>query len=88
MLSGDFFLVERDLRTETVEPLSLIRHYDSGSEIESSLGLGFGWQFPLWASDVQEGRKHLYALISEREGALIPYRNAYRDHEGKEYLFD
>ena len=39
------------------------------------MGLGFGCQFPLWASDVLKGTRHHYAMISERDGFLLPYRD-------------
>ena len=47
VLSGNFFLVEKDLIGNTIEPLDLTRFYDSGSHAESSLGYGLGSQiFP------------------------------------------
>lgn len=74
VISGRFFQIEKDLSSNAVEPLNLIRFYDSGNTSESSIGFGFGLQFPLWASDFQEGARHSYAMISEREGFLIPYK--------------
>lgn len=72
--SGHFFQVEQDLVSNTIDPISLTRFYDSHSEHESFLGTGFGCQFPLMASDYQKGVKHTYAMISERDGFLMPYR--------------
>ena len=73
--SGHFFQIEKDLTSNTIDPLEMVRYYDSGSENESFLGYGFGSGFPLWASDGLEGARHDYVLISEREGFLLPYRN-------------
>ena len=81
ILSGQFFQVDNDLISQSIEPINLVRTYDSGNENESSLGFGFGTQFPIWASDLQDGARHCYVLISEREGFSIPYRGKSFDHE-------
>ena len=70
LVSGDFFQINHDM---TIGPLSLTRIYDSGSKSEFIFGFGFGSQFPLWASSLEQTKKHCYAAISEREGFLIPY---------------
>lgn len=72
--SGHFFHVETDFKGTTIDPLSLDRFYDSGCIGETFLGAGFGCQFPLIASSIQKGEKHSYAMISERDGFLVPYR--------------
>ncbi len=78
-VSGHFFQMEKDLVDPSIDPLPLFRFYDSHNETESMLGLGYGTQFPLWASDLEKGSRHSYALISEREGVLLPYRNQEKD---------
>ena len=75
VISGGFFQIEKDLVGNTIEPMSLIRFYDSGNTSESSLGFGFGSQYPLWASDVEKGARHHYGLISERESFFLLYRD-------------
>ena len=74
VISGHFFQIDKDLVSPTLESLDLIRHYDSGNTGESTLGFGVGLQFPLWASAIQDHSHHAYAMISEREGFLIPYK--------------
>lgn len=74
VISGRFFQIEKDLVSTAIEPLHITRFYDSGSLYESFLGFGFGSQFPLWASDLQDGARHHYSMISEREGFMIPYK--------------
>ena len=75
VLSGHFFQVEKDLVSNTIDPISLKRYYDSSNEMETFLGMGFGSQFPLFASEKQTGSRHSYAMISERDGFLLPYRS-------------
>jgi len=53
----------------------LTRYYDSGNKNETFIGYRFGSQFPLIASEMQDASRHSYALISERDGFLIPYRS-------------
>lgn len=72
--SGRFFQIDEDLSSQAIEPLSLVRTYDSANRSESFLGYGFGSQFPLLASYTQKGSRHIYIMISEREGFLLPYR--------------
>lgn len=74
VLSGHFFQVEQDLIGNTIDPLKLTRYYDSANGKETFLGVGFGSQFPLFASDIQEGARHVNLMISERDGFLIPYK--------------
>lgn len=78
VVSGHFFQIDHDLIGNTVDPIRLIRCYDSGNKMEGFLGSGFGAQFPFFASDVQEGKEHSYALIEERDGFLIPYKGRAR----------
>ena len=66
--SGHFFQVKQDLVGNTIDPLQLTHSYDSGSIIETFMGFAFGSQFPLIASHVQGDPKHIYAMISERDG--------------------
>lgn len=68
LVSGHFFQVEQDLVSNTIEPLNLIRYYDSGSLAESFIGTGHGSQFPLFASDIQNSARHSHAMSSERDG--------------------
>ncbi|WP_068468618.1 RHS repeat-associated core domain-containing protein [Candidatus Protochlamydia phocaeensis] len=72
--SGQFFQTETDLIGSTIDPIKLTRYYDSGQESESLFGMGFGSQFPLLATEAEEGARHSHALICEREGFMIPYR--------------
>lgn len=74
LVSGQFFQVDCDLISNTIDPIRLIRYYESKNSMQSFLGLGFGCQFPLFASEMQTQLKHFHALISERDGFLIPYR--------------
>jgi RHS repeat-associated protein len=74
--SGQFFQVDSDLVTHTIDPLSLLRYYDNGSKKESFMGRSFGSQFPIFASDAQSTNRHSYAMICERETFLIPYRSS------------
>ncbi len=76
LVSGHFFQVDQDLQGSAIDPLHLTRYYDSGNRIESFMGFGFGCQFPILASDIQEGARHSYGLISEREGFLLPYQGS------------
>jgi hypothetical protein len=55
VISGCFFQVEKDLSSHSVEPLSLIRYYDSTCRSVGITGLGFGLSYPLWISEIQEG---------------------------------
>lgn len=48
--SGQFFQVDTDLNDNTIDPLSLVRFYDSGTYYESFLGMSFGSQYPLLAT--------------------------------------
>lgn len=80
LVSGQFFQVDHDLLGNTIDPLHLTRYYDSSSRTESFFGLGFGSQFPVLASDIQKGSKHSYAMISERDGFLIPYSDKSEHH--------
>lgn len=73
--SGHFFQVDHDLHGNTIDPINLTRVYDSHSKQESFLGMGFGYQFPLFASGTEDGARHTYALISERDGFMIPYQS-------------
>ena len=81
VLSGHFFQVEQDLIGNTIDPLRLTRYYDSANSMETFLGTGFGSQYPLLASKSQNGIRHNYVLISERDGFLIPYRCKLDDHQ-------
>ncbi len=84
VVSGSFFQIEKDLVGNTIDPLSLTRYYDSNNENETFVGYGFGSQFPLIASEMQDRSRHSYALISERDGFLIPYRSKiHSDHTDK-----
>lgn len=74
LISGHFFQIDKDLQGSTIDPVNLTRYYDSGNRGESFMGFGFGCQFPLLASDIQEGARHSHGLISEREGFLLPYQ--------------
>lgn len=78
--SGQFFQVEQDLKTNTIDPLHLTRYYDSESTFESFLGMGFGSQFPLFATKIEKSTKHSNALICDREGFFIPYRGKSDHH--------
>ena len=53
----------------------MIRYYDSGNANESSLGYGFGFEFPLWASSIVDFHNSHYAMINERENFFLPFRN-------------
>jgi RHS repeat-associated protein len=75
LISGSFFQVEEDISTNTIDPIKFMRFYDSHSEYESFLGMRYGCQFPLLATEAQKNVRHSYAMISEREGFLIPYRS-------------
>lgn len=79
--SGRFFQVEEDFVGNTIDPIHLVRCYDSGSCAESFLGLGTGLQFSLFVSDKQEGSKHSYTAISLRDGCLIPFRKGGDDYD-------
>jgi len=72
--SGQFFQVNQDFVGNTIDPLCFNRFYDSGNYSMSTIGSGFGSQFPLHATTVHHGDKHSYAMISEREGFMLPYR--------------
>src|SRR5688500_14686560 len=72
--SGHFFQVDQDIVTNTIDPLTLTRFYDNSNHAESFIGLSFGTQFPLYTTSTQSHRVHTYAMISEREGFLIPFR--------------
>ena len=73
-VTGHYFQVETDLVGNTIDPLKIVRFYDSQSKLETSLGVGFGTQFPILASTSQKNARHSYALISEREGSYLTYR--------------
>lgn len=74
VVSGHFFQIEKDIVSHSIEPLNITRCYDSSNMSEGTAGLGFGMEYPIWASEIQESARHYYALVSEREGAFIPYR--------------
>ncbi|MBA3722214.1 MAG: hypothetical protein H0W88_07425 [Parachlamydiaceae bacterium] len=74
VISGHFFQSDIDLVSNTIDPIRIIRFYDSGCRSQSAIGAGFGFQFPLYATEIQKTSRHSYAMISEREGFLIPYR--------------
>lgn len=76
-VSGAFFQVETDLVGNTIDPLRIVRYYDSQSKYEPSLGLGSSLQFPIFASAYQKGARHTYALIGEREGGYLTYQGDY-----------
>ncbi len=80
VISGHFFQADQDLIGNTIDPLRLTRYYDSANCMETFLGTGFGSQYPLLASKSQNGTRHNYVLISERDGFLIPYRCKLDDH--------
>lgn len=73
VISGKFFQVEKDLKGTTIDSLDFVRYYDSGCLSESFLGFGFGSGFPIWASSLEDGAKHHYGMISERENFLLLY---------------
>jgi RHS repeat-associated protein len=81
--NGAFFQLETDLVGNTIDQLKLVRLYDSQSKSEPSLGLGFGLQYPIFASDYQKGARHSYALIGEREGGYLTYQGEYKSHDFK-----
>ena len=72
--TGSFFQVDRDLIGNSIDPLSVIRYYDSAKKSETFMGYGFGSQFPLLASETQDSSHHTYAMICERDGVFLPYR--------------
>lgn len=74
VISGEFFQVDKDLQGTTIDPLNLVRFYDSGSTADSLLGYGFGSAFPLLAIGTEKGARHQYGMISERENSLLLYR--------------
>ena len=78
--SGRFFQVEHDFVGNTVDPIRLTRFFDSGNSMESFLGLGVGTQFALLATEDQESARHSYAMVSARDGFLIPYRCLFDDY--------
>ncbi len=75
VITGQFFQMEKDLEGTTIDPLHFIRYYDNQSRYESSMGLGFGSNFPFLASNIEEGSRHHYGLISTRENAYLLYRD-------------
>jgi RHS repeat-associated protein len=75
VVSGNFFQMEKDLIGNTIDPISFTRFYDSSNKNETFVGYGYGSQYPLVASEMQDTNHHSYALISERDGFLIPYRS-------------
>lgn len=81
--SGRFFQIEHDFIGNTIDPLRLTRIFDSGSQMESFLGMGVGSQFALLATEGQASAKHVYALISARDGFLVPYRRGKDDDSFK-----
>lgn len=90
VVSGNFFQVEKDLSGNTIDPISFTRYYDSGNKNETLIGYGYGSQYPLVASEMQDTNHHSYALISERDGFLIPYRSklhsTHADHRKTCYI--
>jgi len=86
LLSGSFFQMERDLKSNSIEPLDVLRSYDSSSKFESMAGFGFSTQFPLWASETEKSIRHYNARISEREGAFLPYRGSISKNQGRKIL--
>ncbi|MBN9378090.1 MAG: hypothetical protein BGO14_01240 [Chlamydiales bacterium 38-26] len=81
--SGLFYLVEEDFTGNTIEPLRIIRSHDSGNHYESFLGTSVGTQFPLIATARQKGARHSYAMLCERDGALLPYRAESHEYQHK-----
>lgn len=73
VLSGNFFQIEQDLLGNTIDPLTFTRYYESSQSYQTFLGMGFGSQFPLLATDAQDVNHTIYGMISERDGFLIPY---------------
>lgn len=71
VINGSYFQIETDLVSNNIEPLMLNRYYDSENKLETSLGLGFGLQFPILATEMQKNARHAYAMISEREGSFL-----------------
>ncbi len=80
VVSGSFYQVECDLVSNTIDPVRIIRSYDSQSKVEPFLGIGFSLQFPVFASTYQKNARHSYALISEREGGYYTFQG---DYSGK-----
>lgn len=74
VISGRLFQIEHDFLGNTIDPLHLTRYYDSGNPLESFFGVGFGCQFALFASPPHMQHQQIDALISEREGFLMPYK--------------
>lgn len=77
VISGYYFQIEQDLVGNGIEPIHFTRYYDSGNLSESTIGYGFGSQYPIWASDIERGasHRHHYGLISERENFFLLYRD-------------
>jgi RHS repeat-associated protein len=72
--SGTFFQVECDLIGNTIDPLRITRFFDSRDLSCLVFGAGWGSQFPLTATNMQNDSKKVYIMFCEHEGALIPYR--------------
>lgn len=72
--SGQFHSRENDFFGTTIDPLTIERFFDGSSMMESFMGTGFGCQHPFLASSIQKSSNHTYAMISERDGFLLPYR--------------
>ncbi len=79
-VTGALFQVETDLVGNTIDPIKIVRFYDSQSKSEPSLGLGSSLQFPILASDYQKGARHSYALIAEKEGGYLTFQGDYSSH--------
>jgi len=79
VLTGHFYQMEQDFRGKTIDPIEVLRYYDSGNLCESFLGANTGSQFPLFATSTFEENGHSYALINEKEGFFLPYKQHKND---------
>lgn len=79
--SGQFYFKENDFFGTTIDPLMIERFFDGGSMTESFMGTGFGCQYPFLATSIQTSNHHTYAMISERDGFLLPYRGKSQNHK-------
>lgn len=71
--SGNFFQTDTDIVGNTIDPISLVRYYDSGSTADTFLGAKFGCQFQLFAFHDEKNEQSVQTLITERDGFFIPY---------------
>lgn len=83
-VSGAFISVETDLVTPTIDPIRLTRSYDSDGKVQGSIGFGYGFQYPIFASDSNKSCHYSYALVASREGQNLLCRSSYYS-SGKEH---